>query len=410
MFTPPVGRTCLLLLSLSALALVAQGLAAQAVVRDSAGIQIVENERYEGFQDPIWRLDETPLLDLTETGDGPEYEFHRVFSGIRVDDGRILVANSGSNELKVYSADGDFLVALGREGEGPGEFKQLDWVARYRGDSIFVYDYGLGRWSIFSPDGQFARSARVTTPGGQRVEIAQPFSNGAVMGMRLMPPSNLIGRDLVGMWQGETSLMRFSAEGEYLTSIASIPGPELWLPPRPPDQTYFNYLPALFGYWPYMATSGDLVFTGTDHGFEVAAFSETGNLRRLVRIPGPERSLTGNDVERFLERVREEHFPGMAVGLSRMDRPETHPWFSKIMVDAAGNLWISEYVQLVFDPERWTVFDSHGNLLGDVVVPRRFMILDIGLDFMLGRRLDDLDVEHVQLYRLLKGEDDALDR
>lgn len=319
-----------------------------------------------------------------------------------MDDGRILVANSGSNELKMYSGDGEFLVALGREGEGPGEFRQLDWVARYRGDSIFVYDYGLGRWSIFSADGSFVRSVRVVTPEGQRVEVAQPFSSGAVMGMRVMPPSNLIGRDLVGMWQGETSLMRFSPEGEYLTSIASIPGPELWLPPRPPDQTYFNYLPALFGYWPYLATSGDLVYAGTDRGFEVAAFSEMGDLHRLVRIPGPERPLTGNDVERFLERVREEHYPGMAVGLSQMDRPETYPWFSKIVVDAVGNVWISEYVQLVFDPERWTVFDSHGNLLGDVVVPRRFRILDIGSDFVLGRRLDDLDVEHVQLYRLSK--------
>ena len=410
MRTPSAGVACLIVLPLLALDGARQPGMPQAVARDSAGIRIVENARQEELREPIWRLEELPILDLTEVGEGPEYEFYRVYSGIRLDDGRIVVGNSGSNELKVYSGEGDFLMALGREGEGPGEFKQLDWIARYRGDSIFAYDYGLGRWSIFSGDGTFGRSARITTPGGQRAEYAQPFTSGAVMGMRVMPPSNLIGRELVGMRQEEVSILRFSPEGEYLNAIATLPGPELWLPPRPPDQTYFNYLPALFGYWPYMATSGDLVFTGTDHGFEEAAFSETGNLRRLVRIPGPERSLTGNDVERFLERVREEHFPGMAVGLSRMDRPETRPWFSKIIVDAAGNLWISEYVQLVFDPERWTVFDSHGNLLGDVVVPRRFMILDIGLDFMLGRRLDDLDVEHVQLYRLLKGEDDALDR
>lgn len=409
MRTRPVAEAILIVFSLLAFDGAGQPRAAQAVARDSADIRIVENVRHEELQELIWRVEAHPIIDLTETGEGPEYEFYRVYSGVRLDDRRIVVGNSGSNELRMYSQEGDFLMALGREGEGPGEFKQLDWVARYRGDSLFAYDYGLGRWSIFSGDSGFARSVRVTTPEGQRVEIARPFSSGAVLGMRVMPPSNLIGRDIVGIRQEEASLMRFSPDGEYLNAIATLPGPELWLPPRPPDQTYFNYLPALFGYWPQLAVLGDLVYVGTDRGFEVAGFSESGDLRRLVRILGPERPLTRNDVDEFLERVREEHFPGLAVGLSQLPHPESYPWFSKIMVDAEGNLWISEYVQLVFDPERWTVFDSGGALLGDVLVPRRFMILDIGSDFILGRRLDDLDVEHVQLHRLSKDRNGGQD-
>ena len=372
------------------------------VQRDSAGVRIVENERSEDLTDPVWRLGEPPLIDLTETGSGPEYEFFRVYSGIRLTDGRLVVGNNGSNQLKVFSGAGEFLFSIGREGEGPGEFQQLDWVSRYRGDSIFAYDYGLGRWSVFGSDGTFARSARVTSPGGQRVEIAQPFSSGSVLGMRVMPPSNLIGRDLVGMIQNEVSLMRFSPEGVYEETIASLAGPELWLPPRPPDQTHFTYLPALFGYWPYLAVFDDLVFAGTDRGFEVAAYSEAGDLYRLTRIPGPERELAGDEVDEFLDRVREELFPGLAVGLSQRPRPDTYPWFSRIMPDAEGNVWVSEYVQLSFDPQRWTVFDSDGILIGDIEVPRRFMILDIGSDYLLGRGLDDLDVEHIQLYSLLK--------
>jgi len=383
---------------------------AQAVARDSAGIRIVDNMRSEDLPDPVWRLGDTPIMDLTETGVGPEYEFYRVYSGIRLDDGRIVVANGGSNELRVYSGEGEFLTTLGREGEGPGEFMRLDWVSRYRGDSIFAYDFGLGRWSIFSGDGGIARSVKVTTPEGQRVEIARPFSSGAVMGMRLMPPSNLIGRELVGIRQEETSLMRFSPEGEYLNAIATLPGPELWIPPRPAGQTSYGYLPALFGYWPQLAVVGDLVYAGTDRGFEVAGFSESEGLRHLVRIPGLERPVTRNDVDDFLERVKEVYNPVMSQFISELPRPESRPSFSLIVVDAEGNLWISEYVQMVFDPERWTVFDSGGNLLGDVVVPRRFLILDIGSDFILGRRLDDLDVEHVQLYRLSKDGNDNLGR
>ena len=389
---------------LLALAGSGQLLTAQAVARDSAGVRIVENVGQQELQAPIWRLEETPFVDLTKAGEGPEYELFRVFSGVRLQDGRIVVANSSSNELRMYSEEGQFLTAIGREGEGPGEFKQLNWVGRYRGDSIFAYDYGLGRWSIFSGNGEFARSARVTTPEGQRVEAAQPFSGGTVMGMRLMPPSNLIGRDLIGLQQGETYLMRFSPEGEYLNPIATVPGPELWMPERPPDQTYYNYLPALFGYWPWWAVGGDLVFIGTDRGFEVAGFSENESLRRLIRIPGPERELTGREVDDFLARVEEDYNPGLSRSLSALPRPETCPPFSRIVMDNQGNLWVSEYVQLQNDPERWTVFDTDGNLLGDVAVPHRFLIFDIGSDFILGRHRDEMNVEHVQVYRLIKDE------
>ena len=399
-----VGLAFLVAIWYSGIAGTRQPLPAQVVARDSAGIRITENVRSGDLPDPVWQLGEAPILDLTQTGVGPEHEFYRVLSGIKLDNGRIVIGNNGSNQLKVYTGEGEFLLSIGREGEGPGEFKQLDWVSRYRGDSIFAYDYGLGRWSIFSGEGEFGRSARVTTPGGQRVEIAQPFSSGSVLGMRVMPPSNLIGRDLVGMIQDEVSLMRFSPEGDYENPVATLPGPELWLPPRPPDQTHFTYLPALFGYWPYLAVGDDLVFMGTDRGFEVAACSEEGDLRRLIRIPGPERQLTGDKVDEFLERVREELFPGLAVGLSQRPQPDSYPWFSKIMVDAEGNIWVSEYVQLSFDPQEWTVFDSDGSLVGDIEIPRRFMIFDIGSDYVLGRSLDDLDVEHIHLYALLKDE------
>ena len=42
-------------------------------------------------------------------------------------------------------------------------------------------------------------------------------------------------------------------------------------------------------------------------------------------------------------------------------------------------------------------------MLGEVSVPGGFEILDVGKDYVLGRRLDDLDIEHIHLYGLQKG-------
>ena len=41
-------------------------------------------------------------------------------------------------------------------------------------------------------------------------------------------------------------------------------------------------------------------------------------------------------------------------------------------------------------------------MLGTLSVPDRFVIHDVGRDFVLGKWTDDLDVEHVQMYELIK--------
>ena len=48
------------------------------------------------------------------------------------------------------------------------------------------------------------------------------------------------------------------------------------------------------------------------------------------------------------------------------------------------------------------MFDPSGEILGVVETPERFTIHEIGRDFVLGHWTDDMDVEHVRLYGLIK--------
>jgi hypothetical protein len=74
------------------------------------------------------------------------------------------------------------------------------------------------------------------------------------------------------------------------------------------------------------------------------------------------------------------------------------PWFANLASDASGNLRGEEYRRPGDETPRWTVFDPEGAVLGRVTGPPRFQLLDVGADYVLGRRWDDLDVEHVELY------------
>jgi hypothetical protein len=90
------------------------------------------------------------------------------------------------------------------------------------------------------------------------------------------------------------------------------------------------------------------------------------------------------------------------------------PAFLTFQVSQDGYVWTQEYqiersmllLRAVFppriEPVRWTVFDPDGTQLGDVEIPVGFSISEIGDDYILGVFRDDLGVEQVRMYSLVK--------
>lgn len=73
----------------------------------------------------------------------------------RLDDGRLVVADVRTVHL--LSDDGTYAASLGREGDGPGEFRSVAGVAT-RSDTIVVLDARTRRISIFSAAPEFLGS------------------------------------------------------------------------------------------------------------------------------------------------------------------------------------------------------------------------------------------------------------
>ncbi len=109
----------------------------------------------------VWSLSSEPLLEIG-VREGPEaYQLHRVTGSVRLPGGRILVANAGSRELRLFSPEGEFLRAVGADGEGPGEFRYPSKIRRLSADSILVWDRSLRRISFFDTDGAFLGARRL---------------------------------------------------------------------------------------------------------------------------------------------------------------------------------------------------------------------------------------------------------
>jgi hypothetical protein len=106
-----------------------------------------------------WVLSEVPLLEIgVREGEDP-YQLHRVRGSVRLEDGRVVVLNGGSQELRYFDPEGRFLKSVGGMGEGPGEFRGPAGLRRTHDGNLQVWDGSLMRVSIFDPEGAFQSSS-----------------------------------------------------------------------------------------------------------------------------------------------------------------------------------------------------------------------------------------------------------
>jgi hypothetical protein len=391
----------LVLLSLSACG---EGVGASAgpVTRDSAGIQIVENAAPLWKEGQEWKLSAEPELDIGEAEGAPESLLGRVRTALRRSDGTLVVANGGTQEIRFYEASGRYLRAVGREGEGPGEFRSLDWLALLPGDSLLAYDQRLRRLSVFSPEGAFVQSSALEgSPEGGLPHPMAAFADGSL----LVKTSRALGSNQVrsGPIRSPVLFSRYSAVGEPLDSIAVLPGDEGYVKSDGPTILIMSLL---LGRSTGSAVSGNRVYLGSSDAFQIGLYSPSGQLERLIRRRGAPRPVTDEDVR----RLREQRIDAGGGAdwqrqvdqiLQEMPIPETRPAFAGFKADDDGNLWVRE-TTVPGEPALWTVFDTEGRMLGSVRWPDYFRPTHIGRDFVVGIARDELDVEHVLVYGLEK--------
>ena len=131
------------------------------VIRDSADLRIVENN--VARSDPALVVDSVPALDIGADQNDPHRQFGQRDVPVRLSDGRMLVASSASEEIRVFDSAGRWLSTIGRKGGGPGEFESLGILLAGPGDTLLTYEYGNTRLS------RSRRTGRSSKPCGSSI-------------------------------------------------------------------------------------------------------------------------------------------------------------------------------------------------------------------------------------------------
>jgi hypothetical protein len=374
-----------------------------AVVRDSAGIRIVENAEHGWPEGRDWRLAAEPRLDIGVFAGDPDYELFQVAGALRLSDGRIVVANGGSRELRIYGASGEFVSAVGREGGGPGEFEDLVALRLLAGDSLLAYDWGLQRVSVFDSRGDFVRAnlLQLLSEGGYP-DYVTPFDDGSLLVAveQISQPGGVES----GVHRNNLLYLRCDNQGVLVDTLGQFSGSESFTNIES-DGVLGG--PLAFGRRPQGAVHGAGFYFGPSDYYEIGYYTIEGELRRLIRLQVSNSAVTPDDIERYKEResatAPDETYRTLVERLlSVQPYPETMPAYGELVVDVEGNLWVAEYRNWGDDARRWHVFDPDGALLGVVEMPAGFTAYQIGTDFVLGSWRDESDVEHIRLYELIK--------
>lgn len=355
-----------------------------AVIEDSAGVSIVENARPAPDSRLPWEFGAQPSLSIGSVASGGADELFQVSDATRFGDSRIVIANSGSSEIRIFNPDGSHDRTWGSRGDGPGEFipRGPAAVAPWPGDSIAAADaVGRPRLSLFDMNGNHGRDVTLDASRGNILDV---LPNGRIVSKgseHFNRNAVFETRDLVRL---ETEWSVLDADGTLYASLGRQPSME----------SYFSELWGGDMVHPFErraegAVWGNLVAVGVSDGYEIKAFAADGSLVRIVRRDWDPRVPTQAEYD--------ERAPW---GVPPVD---AYPAFDEILSDAAGYLWVREYRMSDEEAAVWTVFDPEGRVLGLVETPEGLDIFEIGTDYVLGSAEDELGVEYVQLWALSRG-------
>lgn len=371
------------------------------VTRDSAGIEITESAGPLWEEQTAWSIGADPLLDIGVV-DGPiQYQLSNVSGATRLPDGRIVVADGGFSQVRMYDRQGRHLWSAGRTGEGPGEFRSINGLAISH-DSVIVLDPVLGRLSVLDLEGSLSRTVPLdpTSSPGYPLRL---YSLAGIMGdtaLVLIPygyPANFT--PTTGVFWDTMPNFVYDREGMRKGTIGEFSGMDLEASPKSAGAMFFARISA--------AATHDGRLYITDGGrFEVRVYNTSG-LERVMRTPTLPDRVTDADV-RALQDARASLFQDEAErafvrrNVAERPKPERKPAISNVVVDDLGYVWAGDY-RPYWDhrsSRQWLVFDPEGRLLGPMQLPGTLTPLQIGRDFVLGAWRDELDVEHLRLYAL----------
>lgn len=316
-------------------------------------------------------IDSSPSLSIPIGGTNDSSSLTHLIGATQLSDGTLLVMDGypgHEQALKAFSTTGSFLWSSGRQGGGPGEFRAVTWVGQCGPGSVFTWDGGNARLSVFDDRGKLARDARLpVTP----VPLTISCSRSGSLAMMTAPvPSPPVASEFPRL---SATLMLVSSTGDGVWSL-----PNLSLGQN-----------RVLGTITRLALGTDRLYVGTGDSAYVDAYDLSGHLVTSFKVGEPPAAPTRAQYEHAVDQVL-NLLPGTQEA-RRMARnrflqvpmPERLPPYFGLIVDPARLLWVVTSPPGEA-PTEIRAFTAEGELVGTVTLPAAVHVVEIGENHILG--------------------------
>lgn len=375
------------------------------VVRDSAGITLVDSPAPREAEP--WRLDPEPVLVIGMAEGEEPYLLSGVGDALLLADGGVALVDGASRQLRLYGSDGGFRAAAGGPGEGPGEFRQLNAPLLGEADGGFsLWDPGLRRITRLTAELSLEETILPEpVEGASGMLLRGRFRDGTLLMSEVRQAASLAS----GPFRDTLRLHRVDPNGRPLNPLAALPSGagdiQIEGGTNPGTLRAISIFRDPLSPTAHTAAGEGLV-GGTGDGFHLTSWAADGSVRWLARLHRPLRPADSGEVEAFIEAMAARSPDPAATRTFYEGRsfPPVFPAFDRLVMDDRGNSWMRVY-HAPHDrgDARWLVLDPEGGWRADALLPGGLQVTRITGDRVVGVFRDELDVESVRVFRILRS-------
>ena len=371
-----------------------EGETTNAVGSDSVGVRVVRSSAPDWGTSTKWSIGRVATIDLTRSGTGPAHEFFVVGDAIRLSDGRLVVSDIGSSQIRFYTPDGRFIRAAGRSGDGPGDFRTVRALSPVGADSVAAHDVFLNRITVMDRDGAVGTITTLRTDF-KSVRQLRAFGDSTFLGLG----EPFLSTAPEGLYRVEYAVVRISREGVVSDTVT-------WIRGRQGYATASVDGPVPFRRDGHLAIQGQAFVTGSADSLMYDRYVAPARHVQRALVTGYDLALSAAQVD----SVRATLYPSggppppraVVDFIEEVEIPAVRPAYSKLLIDAAGYVWAAQHhgTPRAESEAVWEIFSPEGEWLGQIRAPAGFEVLQIGEDYIVGVRRDEADVEHVEVRAL----------
>ncbi|TYP95565.1 6-bladed beta-propeller protein [Fodinibius salinus] len=377
---------------------------AQIRILDEVPQDIKETENLTVFSGDTEPANSIELIPEQTFGKSGEPYLTQVQNCVVDDKDRVIILNSGSNyaqQVYVYNEDGTFHTAIGRSGNGPGEYGYVLGMRAQPG-KILIRDVRNKRFNIYnSTDYSLERTMLI-----ERLEIRD---HKAVEGLEfgMMNPRN-DGNYLVSFYQqvSETGwpvakYLLMDSDGAALDYNIL----EFRRSFKAQGKTESMSAPMSLKPMPFMGSTvtgisdeGEL-YSVWNHDFLIKKYDAKGNYQSAIYYPvkGSPFDLSSHTPTPFYDQSDVMK----AIDIHDEELPEANPIIDRLMVDDENRIWVAVPTGGQSDSYEWWILEESGKLLAKLTLPGEQEIYDIKNGYLYSKKTkEETGIEYVVKYRI----------